>query len=117
MEIDFAVDGWREVEEAEDALASDGDSLAIWIEGDIGGDFLRLVNLLCGERTKSLVLDAMDRIFYASVYVKGGTGKADIFLTLVGETEKEDVVYVKEGLPVSPEVMEMIEKAAVGEED
>lgn len=117
MEIDFVLDGWREVGEADDALASDGDSLAIWIKGDVGEDFLRLVGLLCGEGTKDLVFEVRDRIFYASVYVKGGSGKADIFLTLAGDTEEDDVVYAKEKLLVSPEVLEMIEKAAVGDDE
>jgi hypothetical protein len=120
---DLLMNGWKRVEDDEDAqggpVVFGGDVLAHWIKGDLASDFIRLVGFLCGESIKEIVssLSLRGMIIEADIHVHGRRGRQGaIWLTVNYEDGSFDGVYFKDEIYVSSDLKEMIEVAAIGNE-
>lgn len=118
--VDLVMHGWAEEKDEIDGPAIlDGDVLALWRKGDAASDLIEIMGLICGEAVRVVVsrLACFGRVVGAGIHVHGRRLRhADIWLTIIDEEEVFQGVYVRRDAFVSPEVLEMVEVAAVGDE-
>jgi len=118
--LDLMANGWERVQGgAEGPVFDDDEILALWQEHDIAGDLIELVGLLFGVRAREVVsrIALRGHLAAASVHVRGRRLRhADVWLTVTDEEEVFQGIFVRRDAFVSPEVREMIEVAAVGDE-
>jgi len=120
--LDLISMGWEKAQMQDEICGPsilDGDVLALWQEYDMAGDFIELVGLLLGVRVRetisSLALRGM--VASASVHVNGRRlRRADVWVTVTDDQEVFQGIFVRRDVFVSPEVLEMIQVAAVGDE-
>ena len=120
--LDLIANGWAKVEGEEEPggpIFDDREVLAMWQEHDIAGDLIELVGMLFGVRARGVVsrLALRGRLATASVHVKGRRlRQADVWLTVTDDEEVFQGIFVRRDAFVSPELLEMIQVAAVGDE-
>jgi hypothetical protein len=120
--LDLTRNGWVKVdggEGPEGPVLHEDEVLATWQEYDIAADLVELVGLVFGVAAREVVsrLALGGNLAEASIHVKGNRlRQADVWLTVTDDEEVFDGIYVRADGFVSPEVLEMIEVAAVGDE-
>lgn len=120
--FDLVSNGWEKAEGQDEICGPDpldGDVLALWQEYDIASDLVELVGLLFGEGAREVVgrIALRGNFAAASIHVRGRRLRhADVWLTVTDDDDAFEGIFVRRDAFVSPEVLEMIEVAAVGDE-
>lgn len=120
--FDLLLNGWEKVQGQDEICGPeimDGEILALWQEYDIASDLMELIGLIFGEGAKEIIqrFALKGNLAEATIHVREPRlRKADVWLTITDDDDAFEGVFVRTDGFVSPEVLEMIEVAAVGDE-